>query len=75
MVGWDPSCWVSLTPSSLAGGSEAELFRLAPLCEGAAYTPHGRGASPDGPVGVNDSLRAPETSENAAQRKFREFIF
>jgi hypothetical protein len=33
-VGWDPSCWFSLTPSSLIEASEAELLRLALLCEG-----------------------------------------
>jgi hypothetical protein len=32
-VGWDPFCWFSLTPSSLVEGSEAELLRLALLCE------------------------------------------
>ena len=32
--GWDPSCWFSLTPSSLVEGSDAELLHLALLCEG-----------------------------------------
>src|SRR5829696_949378 len=69
-VGWDPSCGFSLTPSSLVEGPQAELFRLAPLCEGAAYTPRGDGASPDGPVRVNVSLNGPRTSQNTPSMTF-----
>src|SRR5215216_6221518 len=77
-VGWVPSCGFSLTPSSLVEEPEAELLlRLAPLCEGAEYTPSGDGASPDGPVRVNVSLDGPrisisETSENGASRRLGE---
>src|ERR687893_2482254 len=75
-VGWDPSCWFSLTPSSLVEGSEAELLRLALLCEGTAYTVRGGGTSPRSTSSrVNVSFNGPRTSENSVKAKFEVHAF
>ena len=66
-MGRDPSCWFSLTPSSLVEASEAELLRLA-LLYGGHPPPRNSAAPPragppnvlvSGPGPPHSSWRAP----------------
>src|SRR5215208_5939894 len=74
-VGWDASCGFSLKSSSLVEGPEAELLRLAPLCEGQRTLLVGT-AHPQRWASLRKRFvngpRTSETSENGTSRRLGE---